>query len=687
MNSNKLSAAIALAICAQSAVAQDSDHDHESLETVVVTASPLGASALEMTQSSSVLTAEELDRALKGTIGDTVEGLPGVQNASFGPGVGRPVIRGLDGARIDILENNVSSNDVSNVSADHAVSIEPFLAEQIEVLRGPATLLYGSDTIGGVVNVRTHRIPPRVADGLDGEIVLSGDTVADERFAGVELDFGSGNWAFHVDAFRRDSDDYEIPGPAELHDEDEHEEEEHEEEEFTGLLENSAVDTRGGAVGASYIGDGWTMGFAWSRFETLYGVPGHAHEEGHEHEGEEHEEEEHEEEEEELVSIDLENDRVDFDLQVENPFGGFERLRFLVSDSDYAHVELEGAEIGTQFDTQTTEARAEFVHNPVGGWRGVIGLQAADREFSAIGEEAFVPPSETDSLALFLLEEREFGDWRVEVGARLEDRDVTTADGQSAGHSPFSVSAGAVWHFDPSSHLAFNLSRAERAPAEEELFANGPHIATQTFEIGDATLDEEASTSLEISLRRHAGAFTGALTFFRNDFSDFIYLMDVGSEEDGFPVRQWTQQDAEFYGFEGELSYDIGDTELGHWVVRGFFDTVDAELDDGSNLPRLAPARIGAGLNWDAGNWSASLDVIRYDDQDEVASFEMPTDGYTLVNADLAYTLETAGGASWEFFARGRNLGDEEARNHTSFLKDRVLRPGRNLVLGFRTFF
>ncbi|MDX1571770.1 MAG: TonB-dependent receptor [Xanthomonadales bacterium] len=696
MNTSKLSFAIAAVLAAPTVVAQPQDRDEE-IEMVVVTASPLQSSALEMTQSASVLSGEELDRALQATIGETVGRLPGVQSAYFGPGVGRPIIRGLDGPRIDILENNISSNDVSNVSADHAVSIEPFLAEQVEVLRGPATLIYGSDTIGGVVNVRTHRIPPKPVDGLQGEVVVSGDTVADERFGGVELDFGSGNWAFHVDGFYRDTDDYEIPGFAELeelHDEDheeDHEDEGHDEEEIAGILENSAVQTRGGAAGVSYIGDGWTLGLAYSNYQTEYGIPGHAHEHGHKDEedhGEDHGDDHEEgEEEEEFVSIDLENDRMDADFRMDNPLGGVESLRVLLSGSDYEHVELEGAEIGTRFDTDTLEGRVELVHEPIAGWRGVVGLQFSDREFAAFGEEAFVPPSESDALALFLVEEREIDDWRLEFGARLEDRDVDTSDGRSASHEPFSLSAGAVWHFSPETHLALHASRSERAPAEEELFADGPHIATQTFEIGDATLDEEISTNFEITLRRHEGPLTGSLTVFRNDFSDFIFLSDAGQEEDGLPVRFWTQQDAEFTGLEGELRYAFGESDFGRFFARGFFDTVDAELDDGSNLPRIAPARIGAGLDWESGGWAASFNVVRYDDQHDIAEFEIPTDSYTMIDADLAYRLNGAGGVTWEIFARGRNLADQEARNHTSFLKDRAPLPGRNLVLGFRAYF
>ncbi|MEM9303339.1 MAG: TonB-dependent receptor [Pseudomonadota bacterium] len=689
MKFNRLAVAIAVAMVGPAVSAQEADNTE--LETIVVTASPLGSTPLEMTQSVTVLREDELDRALRATIGETVERLPGIQSSYFGPGVGRPIIRSLDGPRVSVLENNISANDVSNLSADHAVVIEPFLANSVEVLRGPSTLLYGSGTIGGVVNVNTNRILMQRLDGMDGEIVVSGDTVADERFGAVELNFGTGNWAFHVDGFYRDTDDYEIPGFAELegddHDED-HDDDHEEEEEIAGILENSAVETRGGAGGFSYFGDGWTFGLSLSNYQTEYGIPGHGHEHGEEeHEGEDHDDEEEGEEEEEIVTLDMESDRIDADLRIDNPFAGFESARFLISDVDYEHTEFEGEETGTVFDADTFETRVEFVHEPLGGWRGVIGLQYRDRDFSAIGEEAFVPPSETESLALFLLEEREFGDWRVEFGARIEDQDIDTADGQSASHDPFSVSVGGIWGFTPSTDLALSLALSERAPAEEELFANGPHIATQTFEIGDPNLSEEESTNFEVSLRQHAGPLTGSLTFYYNDFSDFIYLSDLGFEEDGFPAQQWLQQDAEFTGFEGELAWAVTETSVGDWNFRGFFDTVDAELDDGSNVPRTAPGRIGLGVDWSSGGWLASLDFIRYDDQDDVAEFETPTDSYTMINADLTYELATAGDITWQFFARGRNLDDEEARNHTSFLKDRAPLPGRNFVFGFRAFF
>ena len=659
------------AVCATSLWAQS-----EQLEEVVVTATPLNRDALEMTQATAVLSGDDLLRSLDNSIGETIERIPGVQSAFFGPGVGRPIIRGLEGARVSVLENNIATNDVSSLSADHAVTVEPFLAEQVEVLKGPATLLYGSNGIGGVVNVRTNRVPSRLTDGVEGAVQLQGDSVSDARFGAASLNYGEGSLGLHADIFYRDREDYDIPGFAE-------EEPDADEEAVEGILENSFVETSGGSLGLSYLFDGGHAGIAFSRYDNKYGIPGagHHHEEEDDH-GEEEDDHEHEgEEEEELVSIDIEQEKVDLNTEIASPFAGFDRLRAFASFNDYQHTEFEGNEVGTQFDTDTFEGRLELLHEPVWGWNGVVGVQYYDRDFSAVGEEAFVPPSETERIGLFLLEEQEFGDVLVELGVRIDDVDTDSVTGVSRSFSPFSASAGMVWHLSDSVHLSGSLSSSERAPVEEELFSDGPHIATQTFEVGDADLDEETSTNAEITLRKHAGAWTGSVTLYRNDFDDFIYLADTGMEEDELPVRVWSQQDADFTGLEAELRYAFTDS-LEMYLMG---DTVDAELDDGSNVPRTPPQRFGGGIDWDMERWAVGFDVIRYSSQDDIAAFEDSTDGYTLVGADFAYRFNTD--TRWEIYLRGRNLGDEEARNHTSLLKEGAPLPGRNFIFGIRAQF
>ena len=379
--------------------------------------------------------------------------------------------------------------------------------------------------------------------------------------------------------------------------------------------------------------------------------------------------------------------RYDAEFGWRSPFAGFDQLKALVNRTDYEHTEFEGSEVGTVFENDTTVGRLELTHLPIADrWRGTVGAQYLDRDFSAIGDEAFVPPSQTDSWALFLLEEARFGDWRVEFGGRYEDQEITAADGRRASHSPVSLSAGTVWDFADTVNLALHLSSSERAPKSEELFADGPHIATQTFEIGDPDLVEETANTAELSLRKHAGAFTATLSVYKNDFDDFIYLADTGMEEDELPVRQWSQQDAEFEGWEVEVGYDLGEGAFGHWQLSAFADGVDATLADGSDVPRIPPHRVGFGVDWDSGNWAVGLDWIHASSQNEVAEFETPTDGYDDVGLDIVYLLETPR-ANWELYLRARNLLDEDIRNHASFLKDQAPQPGRNLIFGVRTRF
>jgi iron complex outermembrane receptor protein len=392
-------------------------------------------------------------------------------------------------------------------------------------------------------------------------------------------------------------------------------------------------------------------------------------------------------EEEALVTIDLQSVRFDGEIVGENPWRGVEKFKLQASNTDYEHTEFEGEEIGTVFSNDTTEGRVEVTHAPAGAWRGVVGLHYADDDFSAIGEEAFVPPSKTDALGLFWLEEAGFQDFRLELGMRYEDIDTRTDDGRSADHSPFSISAGAVWHVDEDSHLALNFARAQRAPGDEELFAFGPHIATQVFEIGDPGLGTETSNSFEASYKKHAGRMAFTLTAYHNDFDDFIYLADTGVEMDELPVRLWTQQGASFTGGEFEIAYDIGQFAAGHWQARAFADAVRAKLDDSSYVPRIPPHRFGAGLEWDRANWSAALSWIHAAAQDRAGEYETPTAGYDDIAVDLNYTFAVNDDQAWEIYFKVRNLLNEDIRNHSSFLKDQAPQAGRNFIFGLRVSF
>ena len=427
------------------------------------------------------------------------------------------------------------------------------------------------------------------------------------------------------------------------------------------------------------------FGASANTYRSNYGVPPGAHE--HEHEEEPGHEEDHDDEhEEEVVRLDLRQDRFDFRGGLRG-LGPLQELNWRLTRSQYEHTEFEGEEVGTVFENEGTEARLEAVQNEIAGWRGVVGLQYGHRDFAAIGDEAFVPPSITRDIGLFVVQERDFGDFKLELGAR-HDQVRVDPDGPAAQarRDATSLALGGLWHFSELMHLSLNLDRAQRAPTAEELFSDGPHIATGSHELGDANLDKETATSAELGLHLHQGRIEGTLSVYRAKFRDYIHLADTGTEIDHLPVRAWVQADARFTGWEAEATAELADNGSGLWKLRLFADGVDAKLDRGGRLPRIAPGRFGAELDWSREAWRARLGATRVADQHEVAAGESPTEGHTRVDASLAYHWDV-GSAGWEAFLEGRNLTDAEARVHTSFLKDVAPLPGRNLALGLRVSF
>lgn len=683
------------------------------LDEIVVTATPLRGSAEQLAIPVEVLSGEELDRSKSGTLGDTVSKLTGVQTTYFGTGVGRPIIRGQEGPRVQVLSGGIGSMDASTVSADHAVSIEPFLADQIEVLKGPATLLFGSGAIGGAVNVVDGRLAESIPDDpLSGRAEVSGNTVNNERTGMFRLDGVNGNWVLHVDGLIRDGDDYDIPGYAIVeHEHDDEEEEGHEEEEqVKGTLPNSSIRTRAGAVGATWLGEKAYFGLAASTYRTNYGIPDGAHVHGEEHDhGEEGEEDEHEEE--ASVRIDMAQNRLDLKAGVYSPVSFLQSINLRAAYNDYEHVELEGGTPATRFTNKGYEGRLEALQKEWNGWRGAFGVQFGHADFGAIGEEAFVPSTVTDSLGVFVLQEKDFGPFKLELGGRYDRVDLEPQALPSRDFDAFNLSAAGIWRINDGFDLRIGVDSSERAPTTEELFAAGAHVATRSIEIGDDGMDTEKGLRGEIGLHWHSDRIDAKLALYQTDFSDFIYLANTGVEEEGFPVRLWTQSDATFRGAEAEAKIRLADAASGAWDLRVFGDYVRAELDgsgsrtvafevphgdhthayevdiaQGGNLPRIAPMRFGADLGWSLGGWRASVGAVRYSKQDDVAEGEEASPGYTLVDAHFGYRWDHPE-TSWEVFLDGRNLTNEEARPHTSLLRDYSPLPGRGIGFGIRAYF
>jgi len=697
--------------------AQDDRHVKD-LDGVIVTASPLPDTADNLIRPVEVLAGARLDEAKSNSLGNTVNKLPGVQSSYFGPGVGRPIIRGFDGARVQVLSDGLGSGDVSTVSVDHAVTIEPFLADQIEVLKGPSTLLYGSGAIGGAVNVVDGRIPQAPTDEpLQGRAELRAGSVNDERTGMARLDgtSASGNVVFHFDALHRETGDYDIPGHAEST---EHlaEEGEAPDPATRGTLANSALRTDSGALGVSWIGDRGFVGVGYSLFNSRYGVPGHehAHDEGDDHDHGHEEEEAHAGEGGVHIVMDQRRGELRGGL---DELGPFATLRVKLARTDYTHTEFEGGQVGTVFENQSTEGRLELVHRPWAGWDGAFGLQWAQRDFEAIGDEAFVPASQTRDAGLFWIGHRQFDALRLELGARHDrnriDIDNATTDARpDRDFDTTSLSAALRWDVADTFHLSLGLDRAQRSPTAEELYSDGLHVATGSVELGDAGLDPETANRAEIGAHWHSGPLTLGASLYHVRYADFIYLADTGIDEHDGPLRAWTQDDARFDGAEASMDWAFADNDSGLWNLRLFGDLVRArlsgsgtrrldlsvphgdhshdysvELARGGNLPRIAPWRVGGELRWERGPLRASLGAVRYAEQDRTAEFERATPGYTLVDAHLAWHADTVRGNAWEIFLDGSNLLDEEARVHTSFLKDVAPLPGRGVSFGARVFF
>ena len=670
-----------------------------AIEVVEVHAHPLSGEGLS--QAAVTLDGDNLERNLGASIGATVGRQPGVQSASFGAAVGRPVIHGMSGARVRIMEDRIDTMDASVTSPDHANSVEPFIANRVEVLKGPSTLLYGAGAIGGVVDVHTGRIPHSAPDSVSGKAELRAADNAGQGNLAVRLDGGGGLVGWHMDAFARSADAYDIPGFSESarvraaedqEDQDDHvDPEEHADEEAAfGQLPGSHVAGKGGAFGMSLVGDWGFAGAAVSTLRYDYGLPG-----GHGH----HEEEDHSEDsmhgddeaghgaEEGNVTLDLEQTRIDFEAGFPDPFASLSSLNVRFGINDYAHAEIEpNGEVGTLFANNAFEARIELADQDHAGIDGAAGVQFGNREFSAIGEEAFVPPVQTASIGVFWVAERTFENFDLEAGARLDRTGHDPSGRQGTDFTTLSVSLGLVAPIGDAL-LGVHGDYSSRAPLAEELYSDGPHLASMSFELGNPNLDPETAVNAAATVSWQGEHLKLSATAYATAFRDHIYQFATGAIEDDLRVMRYGQVDAVYRGVDVEASAHIARFDGGDLSARVMFDTVVAELDLPGNdkLPRLPPSRFGAGLEFDRGRFAVSVDYLHVLEQDEPADVELPTDGYDDLRMFVRFDLDVDGNT--RLFLQGRNLTDNEQRQHTSYIKDFAPMPGRTLEAGVRLTF
>lgn len=677
------------------AAAQDSNStEHITgplLEEIRVLAHPLAEEG--SAQAIAVLSGEELAKNVQGSLGETLKGEAGIQTASFGSAVGRPVIHGLGGARVKTTEDRIDSLDVSVTSGDHAVSIEPFIANQITVLKGASTLLYGSSAIGGVVDVETGRIAKQRPEEIEGRAQLRSSNNAGALTSSIRIDAPLGqNFVVHVDAFASHADDYEIPGLAEssvLRAAEEAAGEQHDREnEDSGTLLGSRAERQGGALGLSYIGDRGFVGFSVSSLRAEYGLltdHGHGHDEGAATGGVEQVES--------PGTIDMSQTRFDIEAQLEQPLRGFESLNFRLGVNDYEHDEIEGTgEVGTEFSNEAWEARLQLTHLPWQEITGTFGLQANSRQFFALGEEAFVPAVETESAGIFWVGERAFTTFNFETGFRIEElRHRPTAVGlEQRDFSTLSASLGLIRPINENLTLSALLDYSSRAPTIEELYSDGPHLATQSFEIGDPNLNKERATGLTLTAGYENRLMEIDVSGYYMEFSDFIYQQNVGSIEAGLPLFVYQQNDASFVGLDVQGLFHLGVVAAGDLDLTFLYDTVRGELNSNfnanRNLPRIPASRFGFGFSWISTAWSIDIDWMQIDEQQRTAIGELPTESYSDLALYIGRSIEL-GDNELTVFLQARNLTDEEQRHHSSIVKEIAPAAGRSIEFGARMLF
>ena len=683
------------AVIAPAVFAEDSSQNQQ-LDTIKLQAHPLVQSAADFAVADQVIDHQKLAQGGV-TIGDALAGELGVSSNQYGSGSSRPVIRGQDGARVKVLQHASETADVSTLSPDHAVTVDPILAKQVEIIRGPSTLLYSAGTVGGLVNVTDNKIPTQMPeDGLEGTAGLRYNSGSDEKLASAGITAGIGeNFALRVEGSKRKANNYIAPDY--FH-----------EGEKERRVDNTFAKGETVNIGGSWIHDRGFIGASYSNRQDQYGLPGHSHEyhgcvlhNDHFHGCPKPDPTQPVHEEEYAHGgpwVDLKSERYDLRAELSNPFAGFDKLRAHASLTDYEHDELEENEVISNFKSKGYDARLELVHVPVAGWEGVIGTQYSQQKINLAasehddhedgdegndpdhhvhGSSVVMPDTKTEKYSLFALEHKQIGDVHVELGGRLDHQKVKV-DSEQKDYSGTGVSASAAanWEFAPNYKISLVGSHQQRLPIAQELYANGLHFATNTYEVGNPDLDKETSNNLELGFHYEGERLDYHAHIYHNWFDDYIYGATV-AKKDSLRGINYTQDTAKFYGAEAQASYALNDT----YKVGVFGDYVRGKIDS-KNAPRVPAGRLGTKVDASFDDhWSGLAEYYHVFNQDEIASYEQETDGYNMVNVGVSYAGQYAKNNDYRVYFKANNLLDQQVYSHASFLSN-IPQVGRNFSVG-----
>ena len=652
-----------------------------TLDTIRIKAHPLEQTSKDFAVADTVVDQKRLAQGAV-TIGEALSGETGISSNQFGAGSSRPVIRGQDGPRIKILQNSSENIDVSTLSPDHAVTVDPALAKQVEVIRGPSTLLFGAGTVGGLVNVTDSKLPTALPEkGYEGNVGLRYNTGSDEKLATAGVTLGLGDQvALRVEGLKREANDYIAPDY--VH-----------EGEKERRVDNTFAKGQTVNVGLSWIYDRGFTGISYSNRQDQYGLPGrspeyeschlhglslHCGEHDHDEDGHDHEDHDQDHAHEAGPWIDLKSERYDVRTELDEPFAGFKKLRAQASYTDYQHDEIEEDTIATRFKNKGYDGRLELVHNPLGAWEGVIGTQYGQQKLELTGEEAFLAPNTTKKWSVFALEHAQLNDVHVELAARVDQQkiDIDDSSKKDFDGSAFSVSGAANWEFAPNYKLSLVTSHQERLPLAQELYADGGHFATNTYELGNDQLSKEKSNNVELGFHYDDNTFDYHVHVYHNWFDDYIYAQTLDRYKD-FRLVQYAQDKAKFYGAEAEAGYQISPI----YKLSVFGDYVRGKIDN-DNAPRVPAGRLGTKLNADFDDhWSGSAEYYHVFQQDKIAAYETDSQSYNMLNLGVAYSGNYSNVSDYRVFLNANNLLDDQVYQHASFLST-IPQVGRNFSVG-----